>query len=53
LQARVFIEGNFEIRDLMRSSTSLPMPKLRTVIDRGLVHRIPGRAVAHDIIAFE
>jgi hypothetical protein len=36
----------------MRSSTSLPMPKLRTVIDRELVHRIPGRTVSHDVIEF-
>jgi hypothetical protein len=45
-------DGNFEIRNLMRSSTSLPMPKLRTVIDRELVHRIPGRTVSHDVIEF-
>jgi hypothetical protein len=45
-------DGNFEIRNLMRSN-SLPMPKLRTVIDRELVHRVPGRAVAHDVIEFD
>jgi hypothetical protein len=45
-------DGNFEIRNLMRGNTTLPTPKLRTVIDRELVHRVPGRIVAHDIIEF-
>jgi hypothetical protein len=43
-------DGNFEIKNLMHGSTNLPTPKLRTVIDRELVHRVPGRTVAHDVI---
>ena len=46
-------DGNFEIKNLMRGSTNLPIWKLRTVIDRELVHRVPGRVVAHDIIEFD
>jgi hypothetical protein len=46
-------DGNFEIKNLMRGSTNLPTPKLRTVIDRELVIRVPGRVVAHDIIEFD
>jgi len=46
-------DGNFEIRNLMRDSSTLPVPKLKAVIDRELVHRVPGRVTPHDVIAFE
>ncbi len=46
-------DGNFEIRNLIRGDSNLPIPKLRTVIDRELVHRMPGRAVADDVIEIE
>ena len=45
-------EGNFEIRNLMRGNDMLPTAKLRTVIDRDLFHRPPGRIPAGDIIEF-
>ena len=45
-------DGGFEIRNLMRSNDTLPTPKLRTVIDRDLFHRAPGRIEAGDVIEF-
>jgi hypothetical protein len=45
-------EGNFEIKNLMRGNDMLPTAKLRTVIDRDLFHRPPGRIPAGDIIEF-
>ena len=42
-------DGGFEIKNLMRGHHSLPVPKLRTVIDRNLYHRTPGRMVAGDV----
>ena len=45
-------DGNFEIRNLMRGNDTLPTPKLRTVIDRDLFHRAPGRIPAGDVIEF-
>jgi hypothetical protein len=30
----------------------LPVPKLRTIIDRDLFHRAPGRIAAADVIEF-
>ncbi|MDB5607673.1 MAG: hypothetical protein JWP25_4573 [Bradyrhizobium sp.] len=45
-------DGGFEIRNLMRGNDTLPTPKLRTVIDRNLFHRIPGRIPAGDVIEF-
>jgi len=42
-------DGGFEIKNLMRGHHSLPVPKLRTVIDRDLYHRTPGRMVAGDV----
>jgi hypothetical protein len=45
-------EGGFEIRNLMRGNDSLPTPKLRSVIDRNLFHRAPGRIPAGDVIEF-
>jgi hypothetical protein len=45
-------DGGFEIKNLMRGNDSLPTPKLRTVIDRNLFHRAPGRIPAADVIEF-
>jgi hypothetical protein len=45
-------EGGFEIRNLMRGNDTLPTPKLRSVIDRDLFHRAPGRIPAGDAIEF-
>ena len=45
-------DGSFEIRNLMRGSATLPTPKLRTVIDRELFHRTPGRIASADLIEF-
>jgi hypothetical protein len=45
-------DGGFEIRNLMRGNDTLPTPKLRTVIDRDLFHRAPGRIPTGDVIEF-
>jgi hypothetical protein len=45
-------DGGFEIRNLMRGNDTLPTPKLRSVIDRDLFHRAPGRIAAGDVIEF-
>ena len=45
-------DGGFEIRNLMRGNDTLPLAKLRTVIDRDLFHRAPGRIPAGDVIEF-
>jgi hypothetical protein len=45
-------DGGFEIKNLMRGNDTPPTPKLRTVIDRDLVHRTPGRIAAADVIEF-
>jgi hypothetical protein len=45
-------EGGFEIRNLMRGNDTLPISKLRSVIDRDLFHRAPGRIPAGDVIEF-
>jgi hypothetical protein len=45
-------DGGFEIRNLMRGNDELPTAKLRTVIDRDLFHRAPGRIPAGDVIEF-
>jgi hypothetical protein len=45
-------DGGFEIKNLMRGNDSLPTPKLRSVIDRDLFHRSPGRIEAGDVIEF-
>jgi hypothetical protein len=45
-------DGNFEIKNLMRGNDTLPTPNLRTVIDRDLFHRAPGRIPAGDVIEF-
>ena len=45
-------DGGFEIRNLMRGNHTLPTTRLRTVIDRDLFHRAPGRIPAGDVIEF-
>jgi hypothetical protein len=45
-------DGGFEIKNLMRGSETLPVPKLRTIIDRDLFHRAPGRIPSGDVIEF-
>jgi hypothetical protein len=45
-------DGGFEIRNLMRGSDKLPMSKLRTIIDRDLFHRTPGRIPSGDVLEF-
>ncbi|MDB5583268.1 MAG: hypothetical protein JWR80_8444 [Bradyrhizobium sp.] len=45
-------DGGFEIRNLMRGNDTLPVARLRTIIDRDLFHRAPGRIPAGDVIEF-
>ena len=45
-------DGGFEIKNLMRDNQALPVLTLRTVIDRDLFHRAPGRFPAGDVIEF-
>jgi hypothetical protein len=45
-------DGGFEIKNLMRGGEKLPVPKLRTIIDRELFHRAPGRIPSGDVIEF-
>jgi hypothetical protein len=45
-------DGGFEIKNLMRGSDQLPVPKLRTIIDRDLFHRAPGRIPSGDVVEF-
>jgi hypothetical protein len=45
-------DGGFEIKNLMRGNDTLPVARLRTVIDRNLFHRAPGRIPAGDVIEF-
>jgi len=45
-------DGGFEIRNLMRGNDKLPVPKLRTIIDRDLFHRTPGRIQSGDVLEF-
>ena len=45
-------DGGFEIKNLMRGSDQLPVPKLRSIIDRDLFHRAPGRIPSGDILEF-
>ena len=43
-------DGGFEIKNLIRGNDKLPVPKLRTIIDRDLFHRAPGRiASGHEL----
>jgi hypothetical protein len=48
----ISVDGGFEIRNLMRGNDALPVAKLRSVIDRDLFHRAPGRIPAGDVIEF-
>ena len=43
-------DRGFEIRNLMRGHTDLPIPKIRAIIDRDLFHRTPGRSMAGDVV---
>jgi hypothetical protein len=45
-------DGGFEIRNLMRGNDALPTAQLRSVIDRDLFNRTPGRIPAGDVIEF-
>ena len=45
-------DGGFEIKNLMRGNDQLPVPKLRTIIDRDLFHRAPGRIPSRDVLEF-
>jgi hypothetical protein len=45
-------DGGFEIKNLMRGNDTLPVPKLRSIIDRDLFHRSPGRIAPADVIEF-
>jgi hypothetical protein len=45
-------DGGFEIKNLMRGNDQLPVPKLRTIIDRNLFHRAPGRIPSADVVEF-
>lgn len=45
-------DGGFEIRNLMRANDVLPIYQLRSVIDRDLFHKKPGRITPGDAIEF-
>ncbi|MGL4263761.1 MAG: hypothetical protein ACRCV5_15775 [Afipia sp.] len=45
-------DGGFEIRNLMRANDVPPSYKLRSVIDRDLFHKLPGRIAPGDTIEF-
>ena len=45
-------DGGFEIKNLIRGNDKLPVPKLRTIIDRDLFHRAPGRISSGDVLEF-
>lgn len=43
-------DGGFEIKNLIRGNDQLPVPTLRTIIDRDLFHRAPRRiASGHEL----
>ena len=46
-------DGGFEIRNLMRGNDKLPVLKLRSIIDRDLFHRTPGRISSGDVLEFD
>ena len=46
-------DGGFEIHNLMRGHHSVPKPKLSVVIDSNLVHRMPGRIAAGDVVEID
>lgn len=45
-------DGGFEIRNLMRANDVPPNYQLRSVIDRELYHKLPGRIAPGDTIEF-
>ena len=45
-------DGGFEIKNLIRGNDQLPVPKLRSIIDRDLSHRAPGRISSGDDLEF-
>jgi hypothetical protein len=45
-------DGGFEIKNLIRGNHKLPVPKLYTIIDRDLFHRVPGRISSGDVLEF-
>ena len=45
-------DGGFEIRNLIRGNDKLPVPRLRTIIDRNLFHRAPGKIAPGDVLEF-
>ncbi|KRR25552.1 hypothetical protein CQ14_17940 [Bradyrhizobium lablabi] len=45
-------DGGFEIKNLIRGNDKLPVPTLRTIIDRDLFHRAPGRIPSGDELEF-
>ena len=45
-------DGGFEIKNLMRGDHAMPVPVLRSVIDRDLFYRPPGRFAVGDAIEF-
>ncbi|KRR07602.1 hypothetical protein CQ12_27605 [Bradyrhizobium jicamae] len=46
-------DGGFEIKNLIRGNDKLPVPTLRTIIDRDLFHRAPGRIPSGDVLEFD
>ncbi len=48
----ISVDGGFEIRNLMQADDALRTYKLRSVIDRDLFYRPPGRIPNNDIIEF-
>ena len=46
-------DGGLEIRNLMRGNDKLPVLKLRSIIDRDLFHRTPGRISSGDVLEFD
>ena len=45
-------DGSFEIRNLMRANDVLPIYTFKSVIDRDLFHKMPGRISPGDVIEF-
>ncbi|MBI3700753.1 MAG: PAS domain-containing protein [Afipia sp.] len=45
-------EGGFEIRNLMRANDVLPIYTFKSVIDRDLYHKRPGKIAPGDVIEF-
>lgn len=45
-------DGGFEIRNLIGGNDKLPVPTLRTIIDRDLFHRAPGGISSGDELEF-